>query len=40
MLTPGEVPMAMAYLFGTLAAATLAVLAGVAVTRRLSGDDR
>jgi CrcB protein len=40
MLTPGEVPMAMAYLFGTLAAATLAVLAGVAVTRKLSGDDR
>jgi CrcB protein len=40
MLTPGEVPLAMAYLFGTLAAAMLAVLAGVVLTRKVLGDNR
>jgi CrcB protein len=40
MLTPGEVPLAMAYLFGTLAAAVLAVLVGVILTRKLLGDNR
>jgi CrcB protein len=40
LLTPGEVPLAMAYLFGTLAAAMLAVLAGVVLTRKLLGDNR
>ncbi|MFI9383693.1 fluoride efflux transporter CrcB [Kutzneria sp. NPDC052558] len=37
LLTPGDVPIAMAYLFGTLAAAMLAVLAGVALMRALTG---
>ena len=36
MLTPGQVPLAMAYLFGTLAAAMLAVLAGVLLMRALT----
>ena len=36
MLTPGEVPLAMAYLFGTVAAALLAVLAGVVLMRALT----
>lgn len=36
LLTPGDVPIAMAYLFGTLAAAMLAVLAGVALMRALT----
>jgi len=36
LLTPGDVPVAMAYLFGTLAAAMLAVLAGVALMRALT----
>jgi CrcB protein len=36
LLTPGGVPIAMAYLFGTLAAAMLAVLAGVALMRALT----
>jgi CrcB protein len=36
LLTPGEVPLAMLYLFGTLAAAMLAVLAGVALMRALT----
>ena len=40
LLTPGEVPLAMAYLFGTLAAAMLAVLTGVALTRKVLGDAR
>ena len=37
-LLTGEVPLAMLYLFGTLAAAMLAVLAGVVLMRKLSGD--
>ncbi|GAA3436373.1 fluoride efflux transporter CrcB [Kutzneria kofuensis] len=40
LLAPGEVPVALAYLFGTLAAAMLAVLAGVALTRKVLGDNR
>ena len=36
MMTPGDVPLAMLYLFGTLAAAMLAVLAGVAMMRALT----
>ena len=36
LMTPGEVPLAMLYLFGTLAAAMLAVLAGVALMRFLT----
>ncbi|MFC0543553.1 fluoride efflux transporter CrcB [Kutzneria chonburiensis] len=36
MLTPGQVPLAMAYLFGTLAAAMLAVLGGVVLMRALT----
>ena len=38
LLTPGQAPLAMLYLFGTLAAAMLAVLAGVVLMRKLSGD--
>ncbi|EWM11393.1 fluoride efflux transporter CrcB [Kutzneria sp. 744] len=40
LLTPGDAPLALAYLFGTLAAAVLAVLVGVALTRTLLGDNR
>lgn len=40
LMTPGEVPLAMLYLFGTLAAAMLAVLAGVALMRKLSGETK
>jgi CrcB protein len=40
LLAPGEVPVALAYLLGTLAAAMFAVLAGVALTRKLLGDNR
>jgi CrcB protein len=36
LLSPGEVPLGLLYLFGTLAAAMLAVLAGVALMRLLT----
>lgn len=36
LMTPGDVPLAMLYLLGTLAAASLAVLAGVALMRALT----
>ena len=36
LMTPGDMPLAMAYLFGTLAAAMLAVLGGVVLMRALT----